>query len=184
MINQVQRQRRPRRRSSSSLSLRQSTPSLQPIPEGDDDQNVLLCSPTSVRTNFLPPRHSHPHKAASLVDTPELVNQERELRGLRQFHSSHWLDQLAAKQAAAMARTGSVFHSVRTIDELMLLLSSAEVAENIQRGDTVEGMHRETMNHTNAINRSNLLSTFFTEFGYGVARGSDGKLYSCQLFRN
>ena len=83
-----------------------------------------------------------------------------------------------------MAITGNVFHSVTTIDELVLLLSSTEVAENIQRGDMVEGMHRETMNNVNAINRSNLLSTYFSEVGCGTAMGQDGKLYSCQLFRN
>lgn len=194
MINAVQRNRRQRRRTGSQI-LHKRYPSLQSIPEDDlkefGDDLSIPSSPTSVRT--LPPLHQHqpkssprdPHQPKSLVlDALHVVNEERSFRGLEPFRCSHWLNQLASQQASAMAITGNVFHSVTTIDELVLLLSSTEVAENIQRGDSVEGMHRETMNNVNAINRSNLLSTYFSEFGCGFAIGRDGKLYSCQLFRN
>jgi hypothetical protein len=36
----------------------------------------------------------------------------------------------------------------------------------------------------NVINRMNVLSEQFTEFGMGIVEGFDGMLYSCQLFRN
>jgi hypothetical protein len=45
-------------------------------------------------------------------------------------------------------------------------------------------MHAETMHHAHAINRSNILSPYFIEFGYAVSVGDVGKLYSCQLFRS
>jgi hypothetical protein len=87
-----------------------------------------------------------------------------------------------------LANAQDVFHSVPTIDELKkLLLATAvdiEVAENVQRGDTIHGMHKNTMDHANVINRSNVLSPYFAECGCGVAVGTDGKLYSCQLFRS
>lgn len=111
-----------------------------------------------------------------------LVNKERRKRNLPLFVRSDFLTSLAQTQVMAMAQSGSVVHSVGTIQELMLLLSSESVAENIQRGDSLAMMHMETMKeHT--INRANLLSKHFNEFGSAVAMGPDGKLYSCQLFR-
>jgi hypothetical protein len=83
-----------------------------------------------------------------------------------------------------MATEGTMHHSVSTIEELKILLVGMEVAENIQRGDNVSEMHMETMQQRGCINRYNVLSTFFSEFGYGLAVGKDGKVYCCQLFRS
>jgi hypothetical protein len=83
-----------------------------------------------------------------------------------------------------MATEGTVYHSVSTIEELKVLLAGMDVAENIQRGDNVNAMHIETMQQRDCINRYNVLSTYFSEFGYGLAVGKDGKVYCCQLFRS
>jgi uncharacterized protein YkwD len=186
MINE--HNRRHRRRMASKI-IHKRSPSLQSIPEDDlkdfAEDLSFPSSPTSVTSvSYLrPPRPKH-SRTSSLPDTVELVNRERLLRGLKPFRSSVWLNELAFEQAESMAIKGTVFHSVTTIEDLMLALSSTEVAENIQRGDTVEGMHRETMKCSNSINRSNMLSKFFSEFGFAIVKGRDGKLYSCQLFRN
>lgn len=114
----------------------------------------------------------------------EMVNMERRKLGLSPFRLSRTMNQLAAQQAARMAKRGTVYHSVSTIDALKVLLRGRDVAENIQRGDGIVAMHIETMRETASINRSNVLSAYFSEFGYGVATGSDGKVYCCQLFRS
>ena len=112
-----------------------------------------------------------------------LVNCKRKQRNLVPFKASKKLILLAQQYAAAMAKKGALFHSVSK-KELMKSLSSRFVAENIQRGYNTVQMHQETMEESrSSVNRSNLLSDCFTEFGSAVAHGKDGKLYSCQLFR-
>lgn len=112
----------------------------------------------------------------------ELVNQDRRSIGLNPFRSSKSLDYLASLHVIAMTAKKSVFHSVSCVAELIQRLSSDRVAENIQRGDDIVVMHEKTMQQE-CINRSNILSTKFSEFGSAVASGEDGKLYTCQLFR-
>lgn len=114
----------------------------------------------------------------------EMVNLERRKRGLLPFRLSRSMNHLATQQAYRMAKNTSVYHSASTIDALKVLLKGIDVAENIQRGDKISTMHIETMRATNCVNRSNVLSTYFSEFGYGVATGPDGKVYCCQLFRS
>jgi uncharacterized protein YkwD len=109
----------------------------------------------------------------------EMINFERQKRGLLPFRLSRTLNHLATQQANRMARHMSVYHSVSSIDELKMLLRGKEVAENIQRGDTIVMMHVETMRETNCINRSNVLSPYFSDIGYGVITGLDGKVYCC-----
>jgi uncharacterized protein YkwD len=116
------------------------------------------------------------------LDQLVLVNQDRRLHLLPPYRSSAFLDRLAARHAANMAQVQAVFHSVRSVHELMERLANDQVAENIQRGDGIVQMHEDTMNSP-CINRTNILSASFNEFGSAVALGQDGKLYSCQLFR-
>lgn len=81
-----------------------------------------------------------------------------------------------------MASENRVMHSVNAIEELQQFLRSSKAGENVQRGDNPLVMHEFAMkNHP--INKSNILSDCFNEFGVGVATGGDGHLYVCQLFR-
>jgi uncharacterized protein YkwD len=114
----------------------------------------------------------------------ELINYERKKRGLLPFRLSRRLNELASQQAHQMAMRCKVHHSVTTVDELKQLLKGNDVAENIHRGDTTSTIHTETMRQLSCVNRSNILSIYFSDFGYGVATGRDGMLYCCQLFRN
>jgi hypothetical protein len=70
------------------------------------------------------------------------------------------------------------------VEELKDLLAGMDVAGNIQRGDNMNEMHIETMQQRDSINRYNVLSAHFSEFGYGLAMGKDGKVHCCQLFRS
>ncbi len=73
-------------------------------------------------------------------------------------------------------------HSAHDIEELQQHLGSTRAGENVQRGEHPVQMHEFAMHH-HPINRSNMLSDCFNEFGVGVATGSDGYLYVCQMFR-
>lgn len=185
----------PRKRSPPlhSISRQQQRSSLEPIPE-DESQDFTLSSTSVVRSTIVCCSNNNNNQeeealSGSLlldVDQLVLVNQDRRFHSLEPFRSSTVLNHWASLHATAMANTQSVFHSVNYIQELIERLLSDRVAENIQRGDGIVQMHEETMNSTNAccINRSNLLSCCFNEFGSAVALGDDGKLYSCQLFRS
>jgi uncharacterized protein YkwD len=181
---------------------------LEPIPEDaskdfalDEDETIMIMSsPRTVVHQSIAVGESNRHDdtddddeevSSSLLlldlDQLVLVNQDRRFHMLPPYRSSDVLDQLAARHAIAMARAQSVFHSVQTIAELMERLQNDRVAENIQRGDGIVQMHEDTMNYSTSsppcINRTNILSGSFNEFGSAVALGGDGKLYSCQLFR-
>jgi uncharacterized protein YkwD len=183
---------------------------LEPIPEDaskdfalldEDETIIMMSSPRTVVQSIAAVGESNRHddtdddddeeEVSSLLlldlDQLVLVNQDRRFHLLPPYRSSDVLDQLAARHAIAMARAQSVFHSVQTIAELMERLQNDRVAENIQRGDGIVQMHEDTMNYSTSsppcINRTNILSGSFNEFGSAVALGGDRKLYSCQLFR-
>jgi uncharacterized protein YkwD len=120
----------------------------------------------------------------------QLIQHERSVRGLRPYIIPKLLNQLATRHASDMAKLGMVFHSVDTIEELQLVLSCPQVAENVQRGDCAMQLPAQTMKRhgsrrssTSVITRANVLSKQFTKFGCGVALGPDGRFYCCQLFR-
>ena len=188
-----------RRRHGKHIPNEGSAPSLQSIPEHDISEIGLEpCRYTQCRkrndipSSLSPVYHRYHHQNATplIVQddnemTPyEMVNLERKKRGLFPLRLSRSMNHLAMQHASQIAMHMSMYHSASTIDELKILLRGNEVAENIQRGDTIVMMHIETMQETDCINRSNVLSSYFTEFGYGVATGSDGKVYCCQLFRS
>ena len=176
------------------------SPNLQSIPEHDRQEiglapcqyHAQCMKRSAIPSSLLPLSHRHFHQNVPKLTvydedemTPyEMVNLERKKRGKSPLRLSRTLNHLATQQASRMAKHMSVYHSASTIDELKMLLRGKEVAENIQRGDTIVMMHIETMQETGCINRSNVLSSYFTDFGYGVAIGSDGKVYCCQLFRS
>jgi uncharacterized protein YkwD len=202
------RQQRTSRRCHSLLaSIPENDPSSSEQDELSDKSRTLENgSPTSVRQRCLSP-FDYPaasagfHRNSSLdlssrsgSDSPtededalllrSLVNSERTRRGLEPYSSSPSLHRLATKHAQCMAARGTVHHSAKSLEELMARLSSETVAENIQRGDScVQEMHRDTMLQRGTVNRANVLSSHFSEFGAAVATGADGKLYICQLFR-
>jgi hypothetical protein len=195
MQDSVRDDRTVGRRPSQGNGIATRFPSLQSIPE--DDLKDFDCEPRCIRSNALSPTNIIPFLLAPRSSKSELesslamdmlahVDHARSLQfaTLHSFQLSPMLMQAASQQATAMARIQTVFHSVPTIQELQLLLASDQVAENVQRGDSIPEMHAETMHHANAINRSNILSPYFVEFGCAVSVGDDGKLYSCQLFRS
>jgi hypothetical protein len=80
-----------------------------------------------------------------------------------------------------MAQQLMVYHSVRTIEELRAKLQKIHVAENVQSGDSIPQMHQHVMSDRKVFFQ-NIMGNF-EEFGMATAKGTDGKLYLCQLFR-
>jgi uncharacterized protein YkwD len=116
--------------------------------------------------------------------THELVNKERVALGLKPFARSQELDSIAYVHVREMAGDEGVFHSVQTLQELKLRLSSKKhVGENVKRGPSIQVMHSDTMADEGCHSRLNILSTKFTEMGVATARDDYGKIYSCQVFR-
>jgi uncharacterized protein YkwD len=149
-------------------------------------QSKLLSSSSSgvLGNAIILPRFSR--SVSSLCETSQgtlrRINKERLQRGLKAFQESEYLAMLATKHARTMAKLNKVFHSVSSTNELMLVLHSGMVAENIQRGDDLMQMHEETMMGC-SVNKMNILSDILTEYGDAIVIGNDGKIYLCQLFR-
>lgn len=128
-----------------------------------------------------------------LADSPDLDREALALINEARFYNNHNLpalirvpsmDEMAREHARAMAKKGSVYHSVSNVEELQSRLQSTMVGENIHCGKSVMEMHAAMMNNKNSIiNRVNALSSRFDQMGSGIVLGEDGLLYSVQLFR-
>jgi hypothetical protein len=70
---------------------------------------------------------------------------------------------------------------VRSIEELRAKLNKVHVAENVQSGDSITQMHQH-VTKDQKVSFQNIMGNF-EEFGMATAKGTDGKLYLCQLFR-
>lgn len=149
---------------------------------------------TTSRRNVFEEKDSHSHKrprrgddeslptSANFSSNHVMVNRARAIWGLEPLRRSRTLDQLAKQHAQRMAAARKLVHSTKCTDELCTRLKSAHVSENIQRGSTIKKMHLSTLQNRQSVNRKNLRSDV-NEMGMGTAKGADGKLYMCQLFR-
>jgi len=146
-----------------------SPPVLMTIPEED------ACRTDWSSTEFM--------RYNEFLDIVFLVAKERSDRGLHPFERVSELDEMARQHARKMAMSRSVFHSVKDVQALQIKLDAPDVGENITRGDAVYKMHEETMLSPQSVNRANILSGHFDEFGSATAFGKDGKIYCCQVFR-
>lgn len=185
------------------ISQNKSNPLFTALDEGRRDWIDTKCPPTMIVRIGSPRSVKQPKSPPSLRTIPEnesclddkcrsfvdliddpatLVRMERAHRSMRPFTRSLELDFLARIHTMHMAAARSVFHSVRCVAALQTKLLSEKVGENVQRGEALGSMHFETMTG-DSINRSNILSSHFDEFGSATAVGADGKLYSCQYFR-
>lgn len=113
----------------------------------------------------------------------DLLNKERALHNLPPLSRTSFLDKIAQSHAATLARELVVFHSVTSAAELHIKLQAqTSVAENVQSGLSMEEMHEAIMAQVGSSSYNNILG-HFDEVGIGKARGKDGRLYMCQVFR-
>jgi len=110
-----------------------------------------------------------------------MVNEERSKRVIAPLVRIRELDGIAREQAQRMADENTLFHSIP--DELQSKFNrrSRRLGENVARGDNIRNIHKFMMGST--TNKNNIIDRRYTNMGMATARGSDGKLYLCQVFR-
>ena len=113
----------------------------------------------------------------------ELVNVEREARGLARLAFSPTLAEIGRAYSAKMAGARSVHHDFdRPVEERILaaLPDTCTFGENLSKHTTIDYSLGDLM--VSPGHRANLLSERFTFIGIGIARGTDGFLYITQEF--
>lgn len=110
-----------------------------------------------------------------------MVNNERRNRMVAPLRRLEELDALARAHAQAMADANRLHHA----DPQHLCTTFARLTrmmgENVAVGDSIREMHAQMMQ--NRTHQMNILHRGYTHFGMGTAKGADGRLYLCQLFR-
>jgi uncharacterized protein YkwD len=111
-----------------------------------------------------------------------LVNKERIKRLMPPLIRRSKLDELAREHAMAMAAKDALLHS--DPDALMQKVGrpSRRLGENVAYGRSIREIHTMMMKEKGS-DKNNLLDRRFLTMGMGTARGPDGGLYMCQIFR-
>lgn len=114
-----------------------------------------------------------------------MINQERTKRVIAPLTRLSELDAIAREHAAAMAERGQLFHSQP--QELHAKFNndnqrfSRRMGENVARGTSIREIHQQMMKVR--TDKHNILHRRYTHMGMATARGKDGQLYLCQVFR-
>lgn len=123
-------------------------------------------------------------KLGGFASNHVMINRARAFWNVEPLRRSLELDNMARLHAQHMARLQRINHVTNSMESLRQMLNSEHVGENVQRGSTIHEMHIRTIQNQASKNRKNMQDQDFHEFGIGTAKGSDGKLYLCQLFRS
>lgn len=111
-----------------------------------------------------------------------MVNKERVKRRIPPLMRRANLDELARKHAETMAAEDSLYHS--NPNELLQKIGrpSRRIGENVSYGESIRDIHK-TMMDTAGADKNNMLDRRYLTMGMGTARGPNGGLYMCQIFR-
>lgn len=111
-----------------------------------------------------------------------LVNKERVRRRIPPLMRRVELDTLARQHAERMAAEDALYHS--NPNELIHKIGrpSRRLGENVCYGDSIREMHKNMM-ETCGADKNNIVDRRYLTMGMGTARGPDGGLYMCQIFR-
>lgn len=128
-----------------------------------------------------------------------LINSKRRRQKLDLLKRSYFLDSLAAFQARHMAKIGAIRHLFNDTEGLESCLRSNLVGENVidcgcstvQFRSALKALRSRQENSSSLSQSSigganvyeNMLKKEYTQFGCSVAKGTNGRLYMCQLFR-
>jgi hypothetical protein len=113
-----------------------------------------------------------------------MVDAARDTEGLGHLRRSTRLDRIARDHADAMMRAGRLAHDVGdgTPPERLRRqgLEAAYTGENVAHEKSAGRAHRALW--ASPSHRENLLNPRFTALGVGIAPGTDGSLWICELF--
>jgi len=111
-----------------------------------------------------------------------LVNKERVKRRIPPLMRRTQLDELAREHAETMAAEDALYHSDPNTLVQKIGRPSRRLGENVMYGDSIREMHRIMLESAGA-DKNNMLDRRYLTMGMGTARGQDGGLYMCQIFR-
>lgn len=121
---------------------------------------------------------AHASNAAAENELAVLTSNARAAAGLPGFVSASDLAAVAAGQAARMAARRAIYHNPDLGTDVT---GWQVVGENVGAGTDADQVHEAFMN--SPTHRDNILSSTFTEVGFGTAVGDDGRLYIAEVFR-
>jgi Cysteine-rich secretory protein family len=113
-----------------------------------------------------------------------MVNEERVKRVIAPLSRLRELDELARIHAESMAKDLSLFHSNPNNITEQFQRPFRRLGENVACGTDIRTIHTNMMTqkqHTS--DKYNVLHRCYTHMGMATAKGSDGQLYLCQIFR-
>jgi len=111
-----------------------------------------------------------------------LVNKERVKRRIPPLMRRAELDELARQHAETMAAEDALYHSNPNEMVQKIGRPSRRLGENVSYGDSIRDIHKIMM-ETGGADKNNILDRRYLTMGMGTARGPDGGLYMCQIFR-
>lgn len=121
-----------------------------------------------------------------LVSNHVMINNERIVRSTAPLTRSPAMDELARNHAKKMAEESQLFHSDRQVLYENLAgedkTERIRIGENVTRGESLAVIHRLMMQ--SLPDKNNILDRRYTHMGVGTAKGHDGTLYLCQIFRD
>ena len=111
-----------------------------------------------------------------------MVNTERTKRTTPAVKRSSELDAVARWHAEVMAAEGKVRHSDAKDLQAKLMDNLGEhLGENVGAGESIRAIHHEMTQNLGDFR--NMTDRRYKEMGMATARGADGELYLCQIFR-
>lgn len=111
-----------------------------------------------------------------------MINNERVRRDLDPLTRESELDAVARWHAEAMANVDTLHHSDPCqLKMKMMGMPCKVIGENVAKGIAIRSIHNNMLE--NPCDMENILDPRYTRFGMATARGSDGNLYLCQIFR-
>ena len=110
-----------------------------------------------------------------------IVNQERAKRTIAPLIRLRELDEIAREHAEMMASRKSLFHTEPAELQSKFQRVTRRLGENVARGESIRSIHKDMM--ATRSDKNNILDRRYTHMGMATARGSNGELYLCQVFR-
>jgi Cysteine-rich secretory protein family len=110
-----------------------------------------------------------------------MVNQERVGCSVAPVTRLRELDEIARCQASIMAEENALFHMAPTQLQGCFPRTARRFGVNVAKGESIRHIHETMMNSRS--DRNNILDRRYTNMGMGTARGPDGELFLCQIFR-
>jgi hypothetical protein len=113
-----------------------------------------------------------------------MVNDERVKRMIAPLSRLRELDDLARYHAESMAQSQQLFHSDPTAITHVFQRPFRRMGENVLSGTNIREIHTSMMDKQELCSdKYNILHRCYTHMGMGTAKGDDGQLYLCQIFR-